>query len=139
MTSFAVVTMVTGNGMTSWLTQLPGPGPREAFIKRGPYIHAYIHTYIRAHLLTSFPLSDLKIHAQSYAIHVTKLIAARIVFFSLNKIAVFLTVPNVHFSHKQWTSLLVTSIISMRTHSYMYNVNIHYMYNNIIYICNIYL
>lgn len=42
MTSFAEVSMVTDDGMTSWLTQLPGPGPREAFIKRGLYIHSYI-------------------------------------------------------------------------------------------------
>lgn len=45
MTSFTAVSMVTGDGMTSWLTQLPGPGLREAFIKRGPYTHTRLYTY----------------------------------------------------------------------------------------------
>lgn len=65
MTSFTAVSMVTGDGMTSWLTQLLGPGLREAFIKPRP-IH--IHTY----LLTSFspttlliPVISLNTRAQS--------------------------------------------------------------------------
>lgn len=45
MTSFTVVSMVTGDGMTSRLTQLPGPGQREAFIKRGLYIYLGIHIH----------------------------------------------------------------------------------------------
>lgn len=51
MTSFTVVSVVTGGGMTSRLTQLPGPGLHEAFIKPRP-IHTYAHTHIHFDVFT---------------------------------------------------------------------------------------
>lgn len=58
MTSFTGVSMVTGNGMTSRLTQLPGPGQSEAFINRGLYIYIFRYTtytlYSYTNLLTYF-------------------------------------------------------------------------------------